>query len=133
MIRKLLVLFGVVEMITPEPIIDAYERLGLENPEAARLRPRANLLARLEGAMVVGLLVRSRERSSIANPLLGAAGVLAILDPLPLIRLSQSFTYENVSELELRPWVTPAARLLGVLCLAVVFLSDSEANSERAT
>lgn len=132
MIRKVFVLFGVIEMIVPKPIIDVYERIGLENPETAQLRPRANLLARLEGAMVVGLLVRSRERSSIARRLLGGVGALGVLYPLSLIRFSQLFTYENPSELELRPWVKPAARLLGVFFLAAVFLSDSKTESERS-
>lgn len=130
MIRKLLILFGLVEIIAPKPIIDACERIGLENPEEAQLRPRANLLARLEGAMFVWLLVRGRKQSPLASTLLGAAGVLAVVYPRPLIRFSQSFAYENSSELELRPWVVPAARLLGVLYLAVVFLSDSESGAE---
>ena len=132
MIRKVFVLFGVVEMIVPEPIIDVYEQVGLKNPEAARLRPNANLLARLEGVLVVGLLVRSRKRSSIACRFLGGIGLLAILHPLPLIRFSQLFTYENPSELELRPWVKPAARLLGVLFFAAILSSDPKTGPDRS-
>lgn len=128
MIRTALILFGLIEIVVPQPIIDACERIGLENPENAQLRPGANLLARLEGAMVVWLLVRGRERSPISSTLLGGAGVLAVLYPDPLIRLSQSFAYENPGDLELRPWVRPAARLLGVLYLAVVFLSGSDTD-----
>jgi hypothetical protein len=130
MIRTALILFGVVEMLAPQPIIDACERIGLESPEEAQLRSGANLLARLEGAMVVWLLVRGRERSPLVSTLLGGAGALAVVYPDPLIRLSQSFAYENPGDLELRPWVRPAARLLGVLYLAVVFLSGSDAAPE---
>ncbi|MDR9381903.1 MAG: hypothetical protein RI560_09590, partial [Natronomonas sp.] len=100
------------------------------SPEEAQLRSGANLLARLEGAMVVWLLVRGRERSPLVSTLLGGAGALAVVYPDPLIRLSQSFAYENPGDLELRPWVRPAARLLGVLYLAVVFLSGSDAAPE---
>jgi hypothetical protein len=125
MIRKVLVLFGLVELIAPKPIIAACERIGLESPESAQLRPRASLLARLEGALFVSLLVRGRDRSPLVGRLLGAVGILALVHPEPLIRFSQSFAYENSSELELRPWVRPAARLLGALYLVVVFLSGS--------
>ena len=129
MIRTLFIVFGLVEILVPKPIINACERIGLENPEEAQLRPRANLLARLEGALLVWLLVRGRQQSPLASRLLAGAGVLAVVYPRPLIRFSQSFAYENPSRLELRPWVTPAARLLGVLYLAVVFLSGSEAEA----
>ena len=131
MIRKVLVAFGLVEVIAPKPVIDACERIGLESPETARLRPRANLLARLEGAIVVWLLVRGRDRSPLASTLLGGAGVLAVVYPDPLIGFCRSVAYENASELEHRPWVRPAARLLGVLYLLVVFLSGSGIGSDR--
>ncbi len=128
MIRALFIAFGIVEIIAPRPIIDACERIGLENPENARLRPQAALLARLEGMLVVWLLVRGRQRSPLASTVLGAAGILAVVYPRPLIRFSQSFAYENPEELELLRWVTPAARLLGALYLLVVFLSRSETS-----
>ncbi|MFO7925585.1 MAG: hypothetical protein ACQET5_06340 [Halobacteriota archaeon] len=133
MLRTTLIVFGLVEVVAPQPIIDTCERIGLKNPENAQLRPGANLLARLEGAMLVLLLVRGREQSPISSALLGGAGALAVLYPDPLIRLSQSFAYENSTELELRPWVRPAARLLGVLYLAVVFLSGTGSDEESAT
>ena len=123
MIRTLLILFGLIEIVVPQPIIDACERIGLENPEQAQLRPQATLLARLEGALFVWVLVRGRDQSPLTSRLLGAAGALAVLYPTPLIRFSQTFAYENSSDLELRPWIQPAARLLGALYLAVVVLS----------
>lgn len=130
MIRELFIAFGVVEILLPQPIIDVCERIGLENPEEARLRPAAAILARLEGALVVWLLVRGRKQSPLASTVLGAAGALAVVYPRPLIRLSQSFAYENPEELELRRWVTPAARLLGALYLAVVVLSARGEETE---
>lgn len=126
MIRKLLIGFGLLEIVAPKPVINACERIGLENPETAQLRPRAALLARLEGALFVWLLVRGRDRSPFSSTLLGTTGLLAVLYPEPLIRFSQSFAYENASELELRRWVRPAARALGALYLLVVFLSGSK-------
>ncbi|MXR51756.1 hypothetical protein GRX03_09085 [Halovenus sp. WSH3] len=128
MIRTLLILFGLVEIVAPKPIIEACERIGLENPDHAQLRPRAALLARLEGALFVWVLVRGRDQSPLTSRLLGATGALAVVYPTPLIRFSQSFAYENSSDLELRPWVRPAARLLGALYLAVVALSGASTD-----
>lgn len=129
MIRTLFIVFGVIEIVVPQPIIDACERIGLENPDDAQLRPRAALLARLEGALFVWVLVRGRDQSPLTSRLLGAAGLLAVLYPTPLIRFSQTFAYENTSDLELKPWVQPAARLLGALYLAVVLLSGRKDDS----
>ena len=134
MLHTLLILFGVVEIILPKPVIDACERIGLENPDEARLRPGADLLARLEGLIFVWLLVRGREKAPVTSTLLGLAGTVAVVYPKPLIRISQSFAYENSRQLELRSWVEPAARLLGALYLLVLFLSgDSEADAEPET
>lgn len=130
MIREVLIAFGIVEVLVPRPIIDACERIGLENPEKARLRPGAAILARLEGALVVWLLARGRKQSPLASTVLGAVGVLAVVYPQPLVRFSQSFAYENPEDLELRRWVTPAARLLGALYLAVVVLSARREETE---
>ena len=130
MIRTLFIVFGLIEVVAPRPVIDACERIGLENPEEARLRRGAGLLARLEGALLVWLLVRGRQQSPLASTLLGAAGLLAVVYPDPLIRFSQSFAYENPDELELRPWVRPAARLLGVLYLVAVFVAGTDEDAD---
>jgi len=129
MLRKLLILFGLIEIVAPKPVIDACERIGLENPDEATLRPGAAVLARLEGVIFVWVLVRGREESPILSKLLAIAGAVAVIYPKPLIRASQSFAYQNSTELRLRRWVQPAARLLGVLYLTVFFLSG--ANNEN--
>lgn len=130
MLRTLLILFGIVEIIVPKPIIDTCERIGLENPEETELRPGAAILARLEGVLVVWLLVRGRDQSPLAETVMGTAGVLALLYPKPLIRFTQSFAYQNPEELKLKRWVTPATRLLGALYLLVVFLSRRAGNEQ---
>lgn len=128
MIRKLLVIFGCLEILVPGPIIDACERIGLENPDDAELRPGAAWLARLEGAIVVWVLLRGRDNSPIASSLVTGTGLLAVFYPKPLIRASQSFAYQNPTELKLKRWVTPAARLLGAMYLLVVFLAHRESE-----
>ena len=123
MLRKLLLALGVVEIVAPRPVIAACERIGLENPEDAELRPWAIELARLEGLLVVWLLLRGRERAPVASAALALGGLVAVVVPRPVIRVSQAIAYENPTELELRPWVEPAARLLGVCYLMVVVSS----------
>lgn len=125
MLRKALIAFGVFEILRPQPVIDACERIGLENPAEATLRPHAHSLARLEGVLVVWVLVRGRRKSPLVSAVLAVMGMLAILAPRPLIRLSQLVAYENPAELELKPWIVPATRLLGALYLLVVVVSGT--------
>ncbi|WP_306054827.1 hypothetical protein [Natronococcus wangiae] len=136
MLRKLLIGFGLFEIAKPQPVIDACERIGLENPEEANLRPWALHGARIEGAAFVWLLARRESGSTIVSTLLGLAGVILVVLPRPIIELSQWLVYENVDDLELKPWIKPAARLLGVLYLIVVSLSvfggDAAEGTERA-
>ena len=123
MLRTLLLGFGLFEIVAPRPVIRACERIGLENPSEARLRPRAIEIARIEGVVFVWLLLRGRDRSPIAGTFLALVGLVAVLFPKPVVRLSQAFAYENPTDLRLRPWVTPATRLLGALYLSVFVLS----------
>ncbi|AGB39750.1 hypothetical protein [Natronococcus occultus] len=135
MLRKLLIAFGIFEIANPQPVIDACERIGLENPEDARLRPRALWGARLEGALFVWVLARRESGATIANRLLALAGIALVLVPQPIVEVSQQLVYENVDELETKPWVDPAARLLGALYLTVAALSTigSDESNEDAT
>jgi hypothetical protein len=123
MLRKLLIAFGIFEIAMPQPVIDTCERIALENPEAARLRPMALWGARLEGALFVWILARRESGSTVASTVLGVVGATLVVVPQPIIEFSQRLVYENVDELEPRSWVGPAARLLGMLYLTVAALS----------
>lgn len=132
MLRKLLVAFGCYEIVRPRPVIDACERIGLANPEEARLRTGALWGARLEGLIVVWLLVRGR-RSRLVGTLVALAGLALVFVPRPVVELSQRLVYENTDDLEVKPWIEPAARLLGALYLLVVALSrraDADATDD---
>jgi len=130
MLRTLLLGFGLVEIVTPRPVIEACERIGLQNPETARRRPLALTGARLEGLVFVWLLVRGREGSTLVSALLGLAGLILVFVPRPIIAVSQHLVYANTDDLEARLWVVPAARLLGVLYLTVLLLARST-DTER--
>ena len=131
MLRTLLLGFGLLEVAKPRPVIDACERIGLENPEAAERRSWALWGARVEGLVFVWLLARRESGSRLVSGLLGIAGLVLVLVPQPLVELSQALVYENTDELELKPWVTPAARLLGALYLLVVVLAWRDRGSDE--
>jgi hypothetical protein len=130
MLRQLLIAFGAFEVVAPRPVIDACERIGLMNPDEANLRSFAPTIARLEGLVFIWVLVRERGVAPYLSRLLAATGLLAILYPKPLIRVSQDFAYENTRELELRPWVVPAARALGLLYVLVAYLGSADHTRE---
>ncbi|OLZ42363.1 hypothetical protein A6E15_15925 [Natrinema saccharevitans] len=131
MLRRLLLGFGFLVIVKPEPVIAACERVGLRNPDEPRPRPLALVGARLEGLAFVWLLVRGRQGSTLLSGLFGLAGLTLVLVPRPIIDLSQHLVYVNTDDLELQPWVEPAARLLGVLYLTVTLLPRS-GNEESA-
>ncbi|APW97113.1 hypothetical protein CHINAEXTREME_04720 [Halobiforma lacisalsi AJ5] len=130
MLRPLLIAFGLYEIAKPEPVIDACERIGLANPEDVDRRPWALWGARAEGLAFVWLLARRESGSRIVNAALALAGAVLVFVPDPVIELSQTLVYENTEDLELKPWVKPAARLLGVLYLIVVALSARSGPDE---
>lgn len=126
MLRRLLIAFAAFEIAFPRPVIDFCERIGLENPGEAQLRPFATSIARLEGLVVLWVLQRGRSNTPLVSTALAGAGGVALVYPRPLIRLTQEFAYENTADLELRPWIVTAARALGGLYLLVVLLSDAD-------
>ena len=130
MLRPLLIAFGLVEIAKPRPVIKACERIGLENPEDAKRRSWALWGGRLEGLVFVWLLARRESGVRVVSGLLALAGAILVIVPRPVVELSQRLVYENTDDLELKSWVTPAARLLGVLYLLVVALSTRGTDAE---
>ncbi len=123
MLRSLLIAFGLLEIANPRPVVETCERIGLENHEDVERRSWALWGARLEGLAVVWLLARRESGLRVVSGLLALAGVILVAVPQPVVELSQRLVYANTDDLELKPWVTPATRLLGVLYLLVVGLS----------
>ncbi|SDR29824.1 hypothetical protein [Natronobacterium texcoconense] len=133
MLRSLLIAFGLFEIAKPRPVVEACERIGLENPENVDRRSWALWGARLEGLVFVWLLARRESGARPVSALLALSGAVLVAVPQPIIELSQRLVYENTADLELKSWVKPAARLLGVLYLLVGVLSSrgrDESESE---
>lgn len=109
--------------LAPERIVGPAERLAFENPDAGRLRPWTLPIGRLEGLLVVWLTGRRSDGTAVLEPLVAGLGVVLALAPRTALRLGLRTAYENPTELEVKPWVVPATRLIGALYLAVGLLA----------
>jgi hypothetical protein len=59
MFRQLLFAVGVVEAVFPRRVVDAVTRLGYEHPEEFEPKPWVVTAARVEGLLLVALVLRS--------------------------------------------------------------------------
>ena len=107
--------FGLFEIVAPERIIEHGERLAFANPDAGRLRPWTVPIARLEGIAFCWLFGRKAGPPDGVKPALAVVGLVTALLPRTVVETSLELAYENPGDLELKRWVVPAARLLGVL------------------
>ncbi|WP_254766289.1 hypothetical protein [Salinilacihabitans rarus] len=123
MLRTLLAGFGALELLAPARLVDRCERLAYENPEAARLRAWTLPMARLEGLAAVWLALRWERALPGLRPIVALVGVPAALAPRAVLAAALEVAYENPDEIEVRPWVLPATRLLGAVYLAVALFS----------
>ena len=132
--RRLLALgLGLLVTLAPERIVDPAERLAFENPDAGRLRPWTLPIARLEGIGWTWLLVSRRGRGPAFDAALGGLGFVLALVPRTALAVGLAIAYENADELEVRPWVVPAARLLGAAYLAAGLFADRVATPTDGT
>lgn len=121
--RTLLAGFGALELLAPDRIVTRGERLAFENPEAARLRAWTLPMVRLEGVAAVWLALRWERALPGLRPILALGGVPAALAPRGVLAAALAVAYENPDEIEVKPWLLPATRLLGAVYLAVALFS----------
>jgi hypothetical protein len=120
--RRLLVAFGIVELLFPERLIDYGERLALENPDECELEPWVTTLARLEGLAFLWFVLRDRASLVTFRSLFGITGLLAVLSPTGFLDYWTGVVYEDHRRCEWKPWVVPVTRLIGVCYLALAVL-----------
>ncbi|KAB1187853.1 MULTISPECIES: hypothetical protein [Haloferax] len=119
MLRTILTVFGVAELLRPEVLIRAAERLALENPEECELRPWTVPVARVEGVAFL-LLVRRRKGSySTFKKFLGVVGLLSVLYPREYLGYATKLAYTDAANCQWRPWVYHATRLAGLFYVIV--------------
>lgn len=129
--RRLLLAVAVLEVLVPERVVRGSERLAFENPGVGRLRPWTIPLARLEGVAFCWLAASDRLDSPGVARLLGLLGVPAFLAPTRFVEAGLAMAYENPADLEVKPWVVRATRLLGVCYVALaLFVGRADAPLE---
>lgn len=125
-----LVAFGLLETAFPERIVTTAERLAFDNPGEGRLRPWTLPMARLEGLVFCWLVLTGKANAPAITRTIGVIGVPAFLAPRRFVRLALGVAYENPADLELKSWVVPAARALGVCYVAVALFSQRAQTPE---
>ncbi|GAB3032181.1 hypothetical protein [Natronobiforma cellulositropha] len=123
MIRPLLLAFAALEVAVPDRIVSAAERVAFENPDDGILRPWTLPMARLEGLCFGWLALSGRLHSPTVSHLFGALGLALLSAPRSALAAGLAVAYENPDEIEVRPWVVPFARALGVCYLVVALFS----------
>lgn len=119
MLRKLFTAILTVELLAPQALMDAAERVALRDPGTSELRSWVVPGARLEGLLFLGMLWRSDRSYSAFKKLLGAVGLLAFLRPREYVDYGSRAAYRNAPTIEWRPWVYTGTRLIGLLYLLV--------------
>lgn len=131
MIRPLALGFCLLEIVAPRRLAEAGERIALENPGDGRLRSWTLPMARLEGLVVLWLLVRDdRSLADLRLPL-GIFGVVMTLAPRGTLEFGLELAYENPDDLRVKSWVRLATRLLGACYLALGLLAGRADTPEE--
>ncbi|MFB6124368.1 MAG: hypothetical protein ABEJ59_00220 [Halanaeroarchaeum sp.] len=110
---------ALLEFLFPRRLVAAAERLAFRNPEAATLRSSTIALARIEGVAFLWALLREQGVNRPVRALLGAIGLPALLVPDRLLSAALWLAYRDSGRIELRSWVRPVTRLVGVAYLLV--------------
>lgn len=116
-VRALVLGWCAVEVLAPDRIVAAAERLAFENPGASPLRPWTVPIARLEGVAFGWLCLRGPTPPGAARALVGLLGAPALLSPRRYLDLGLAVAYEDPDAIAVRSWVVPATRALGLLSL----------------
>lgn len=119
MLRTLFSAILAVELLAPAALVDAAERVALENPEACEWRAWVLPGARVEGLLLLTMLWRSDASYARFKRLLGLIGLLAFLFPRAYVDYGSGLAYTASSTPEWRPWVYPGTRLVGAVYLLI--------------
>lgn len=121
--RTVLAVVGLVATLAPRRLIDAAERLALENPDACELKPWVVPAARIEGVAYLVLAGRGDVTYSVFKKSLGVIGLFALSAPRALVDSATGLAYADADACRWKPWVYPFARLVGV-CYVLVALDE---------
>ncbi|OVE83490.1 hypothetical protein [Natronolimnobius baerhuensis] len=112
--RALAVGFGLLYVLVPDKIVNATEQAAFENPDDGQLRSITIPIARLEGLAFCTFALRGQFPKPLRAPLTLLGFMLAAI-PQQMLAYGLAIAYENPTDLEVKPWVVPVARVIGVL------------------
>ncbi|MCL9814824.1 hypothetical protein [Natranaeroarchaeum aerophilus] len=129
MARRLLILAGLIELLVPGRVINAAERIALENPDDCELRAWTIPMARLE-ALVWLLLARRGDPHGRVRKLFAFVCGPAVLFPRRYVDVGARLAYADPDRCEWKPWVVPATRVMG-MCVVLAFLARGDGDSRE--
>lgn len=132
MFRTILSVIGLIELLSPEALIERAERLALDNPDDCELQSWIVPIARVEGLAFVTLVWRSDASYSRLKRFLGVIGVLALLYPRAYVDYGSELVYVDAAECEWKPWVYPWTRIVGLLYVLVAVNEMRKRRSSNA-
>ena len=132
MLRALGIGVGLLHVLVPGRMVAAAERIAFENPDVGRLRSWTLPIARLKGLAVGVLLVLADGLPKPLGAPMGLLGFMLVAAPRQMLEYGLEVAYENPEELETKPWVTPATRVLGVASL-IAFLVTTTGDDTAPT
>lgn len=119
MLRKILTGIGLINILSPEALIDAAEQLALENPEECHINSWVVPVARLEGVFYLFLAWKSETSYTEFKKFLGVIGALALLYPRVFVDYAARIAYDDVQNCTWKSWVYPLTRLVGIIYLLI--------------
>lgn len=119
MLRRILTVFGVLELLFPRRIIAFGERLAFSNPGEHELQPWIVPAARAEALVYLALFRRDVPFHPVARVVVGILGIPALARPRAFVGVALALAYQDPERIELKPWVAPVTRILGLLYLLV--------------
>ncbi|NGM68690.1 hypothetical protein G6M89_06650 [Natronolimnobius sp. AArcel1] len=131
--RALAVGFGLCYVLLPDRILGAAEQAAFENPADGQLRSWTLPIARLEGLAFCAFALRGQFPKPLRAPLTLLGFMLAAI-PQQMLAYGLAIAYKNPTDLEVKPWVVPAARVIGVLYVILgLFIGRTDAPTDDAT
>ncbi|SIR93612.1 hypothetical protein SAMN05421858_4674 [Haladaptatus litoreus] len=119
MLRLLLSAIGIIELLSPNALLDRAEQLALENPDDCELQSWVIPGARIEGLLIVISMWRSDRSYAAFKRFLGVIGLLALAFPRAYVDFGAELAYTDASDCRWKPWVYVGTRLVGLVYVII--------------
>ncbi|WP_327051404.1 hypothetical protein [Halomicrococcus gelatinilyticus] len=128
MLERLLSVFGLVELVAPDWLVERSAAAAFESTDGCTLKSWVRPAIRVEGAAFV--LLGLRGRSPTFRRLLGLLGVPAAVAPRRFVAFGTRLAHDDAEACQWRSWVVPATRVLGLAYVLVALREVGGRSSE---